>query len=74
MRRIALFGLAALSLAAGPARADCTSDCNAQYEAAMAACQQANPDPSQVDPLQSCMDQAQEAYGKCIESCQASSN
>jgi hypothetical protein len=40
----------------------------------MAACQQANPDPSQVDPLQSCMDQAQEAYGKCIESCQASSN
>jgi len=70
MRRIALVGLAALALgAAAPARADCTADCNAQYEAAMTACQQSNPDASQVDSLQSCMDQAQQAYGQCLARC-----
>ena len=57
-----------LALAAG-AQPDCSATCSKQYKAAMAACQAAHPGASQSDALQSCMDQAQQAYGQCMESC-----
>ena len=72
MRRIGFVGLAALAAAA--ARADCLSDCSDRYEAAMTACHQSNPDPSRVDQLQMCMDQAQQSFEKCEEQCESSSD
>ena len=71
LRRGIGIGLAALlAVAAAAARADCANDCSSSYEAAMTACRQANPDPSQLDQLQSCMDEAQASYGACVEHCE----
>lgn len=53
------------------ARADCASDCSANYEHAMTACQTSNADPGSSDALQSCMDQAQATYGACAAQCSA---
>jgi hypothetical protein len=72
MRRIALVAVATSLFAAAAVRADCVADCSSQYDAAMAACQQANPDPSQANAMQSCMDQAQQSYGQCVDACGAS--
>ncbi|HVP29411.1 MAG TPA: hypothetical protein VMW35_09655 [Myxococcota bacterium] len=76
--RVILFGLvgawAGLVLAGG-ARADCVADCSAKYQDAMAACRTAHPDSdtANLEPLQSCMDEAQEAYGSCVDRCDTSS-
>ncbi|HTY17797.1 MAG TPA: hypothetical protein VMH82_08725 [Myxococcota bacterium] len=75
MRPIAFAGLTALALGAPlVARADCLSDCGDSYEAAMTACHQSNPDPGQLDQLQMCMDQAQQAFEACEQQCESSSN
>jgi len=72
MRSIGLFvgALALGAIVSAVARADCLSDCSDQYEAAMTACHQSNPDASQVDQLQMCMDQVQQRFEKCEEQCE----
>jgi hypothetical protein len=66
-----LVALAAFALAAVPdAVADCLSDCNDAYEAAMASCQEQFSDPGQEIQLQQCMDSAQAQLGQCNAECE----
>jgi hypothetical protein len=71
MKLAVLAGFAAFALAGtSAALADCLSDCNDAYEAAMATCQEQFSDAGQEIQLQQCMDSAQERLGQCNADCE----
>ena len=52
--------------------ADCKSDCQNEYEAAIKSCKEEYNDPDDADELQMCLDSAKGNYDSCLDECEDS--
>ena len=55
----------------GQARADCSSDCQEDYQSSVESCKTQNSDPDDADDLKTCLDDARKEYESCVQECEA---